>query len=189
MKIVAFGDSLTAGFGLPAVAAFPNRLKEFLKQRGYNVEVVNAGVSGDTTTGGLGRVDWSVPEGTEAVIVELGANDFLRGVDPAVTYRSLDGILAKLKARRIQILLCGFTAGKNMGPEYERAFNAIFPSLAQKYGAVFYPSFLEGVGGDRRLNQLDGIHPNTEGVDIIVRKILPKAEQLIARVKAARGGA
>ncbi len=187
IKIVALGDSLTAGFGLPAVAAFPYRLKEFLKTRGYDVEMINAGVSGDTTTGGLGRVDWSVPQGTEAVIVELGANDFLRGVDPAVTFRSLDGIMAKLKARKIPILLCGFVAGKNMGPQYEQAFNAIFPTLAQKYDAVFYPSFLEGVGGDRRLNQLDGIHPNTEGVDIIVKKILPKAEQLIARAKTARG--
>lgn len=187
VKIVAFGDSLTAGFGLPGVAAFPSRLREFLKLRGYNVEVVNAGVSGDTTTGGLARVDWSVPEGTDAVIVELGANDFLRGVDPAVTYRALDGILGKLSARRIQILLCGFVAGKNMGPEYERAFNAIFPALAQKYGAVFYPSFLDGVGGVRSLNQIDGIHPNTDGVDVIVKKILPKTEELIARVKSPRG--
>jgi acyl-CoA thioesterase-1 len=187
IKIVAFGDSLTAGYGLPGNAAFPTRLNEALRQRGHVVAMTNAGVSGDTTTAGLARVDWSVPDGTEAVIVELGANDFLRGTDPAVTLKALDAILAKLKARNMQILLCGFIAGKNMGADYERAFNAIFPTLAKKYDAVFFPWFLDQVGGERRLNQGDGIHPNAEGVDVIVKNILPYAEQLIARAKSARG--
>lgn len=186
VKVVAFGDSLTAGYGLPAPAAFPVKLREYLKGKGSDIEIVNAGVSGDTATGGLGRVDWSIPDGTEAVILELGANDALRGVSPAVTRAALDGIMARLKARNIQVLLCGMISGKNLGPDYERDFNAIFPDLAKNYGALLYPFFLDGVAGDRKLNQQDGIHPNADGVDVIVQKIAPSVEQLIARAKAAR---
>ena len=187
MKIVALGDSLTAGYGLPANEAFPTRLSAALKEKGETaVAIANAGVSGDTASGGLARLDWSVPEGTDAVIVALGANDFLRGIDPKVTAEALERILARLKERHIKVLLCGMLAGKNMGAEYETAFNAIFPTLAQRYGVLFYPFFLDGVATDRALNQADGIHPNAKGVDVIVKAILPKVEALIDKVRAAR---
>ncbi len=184
VKIVAFGDSLTAGYGLPGPDAFPAKLAAALKAKGENVEIANAGVSGDTTTGGLERVDWSVPDGTDAVILALGANDLLRGIDPAVTEKALDGILAKLTARKIKVLLAGMLAGKNMGADYETRYNAIFPALAKKYDVLFYPFFLDGVATDRALNQQDGIHPNAAGVDAIVKRILPKVEDLIAQVRA-----
>jgi acyl-CoA thioesterase-1 len=184
VKIVAFGDSLTAGYGLPGPDAFPAKLAAALKAKGENVEIANAGVSGDTTTGGLERVDWSVPDGTDAVILALGANDLLRGIDPAVTEKALDGILAKLTARKIKVLLAGMLAGKNMGADYETRYNAIFPALAKKYDVLFYPFFLDGVATDRALNQQDGIHPNAAGVDAIVKRILPKVEDLIAQVHA-----
>ncbi len=184
VKIVAFGDSLTAGYGLPGPDAFPAKLAAALKAKGENVEIANAGVSGDTTTGGLERVDWSVPDGTDAVILALGANDLLRGIDPAVTEKALDGILDKLTARKIKVLLAGMLAGKNMGADYETRYNAIFPALAKKYDVLFYPFFLDGVATDRALNQQDGIHPNAAGVDAIVKRILPKVEDLIAQVRA-----
>lgn len=184
VRIVAFGDSLTAGYGLPGPDAFPSKLAAALKAKGDNVEIANAGVSGDTTTGGLERVDWSVPDGTDAVILALGANDLLRGIDPAVTEKALDGILAKLTARNIKVLLAGMLAGKNMGAEYEARYNAIFPALAKKYDVLFYPFFLDGVATDRALNQQDGIHPNAAGVDVIVKRILPKVDELIAQVRA-----
>lgn len=184
VTIVAFGDSLTAGYGLPGPDAFPAKLAAALKAKGENVEIANAGVSGDTATGGLARVEWSVPDGTDAVILALGANDLLRGIDPAVTEKALDGILAKLTARRIKVLLAGMLAGKNMGAEYEARYNAIFPALAKKYDALFYPFFLDGVATDRALNQQDGIHPNAAGVDAIVARILPNVDALIAQVRA-----
>lgn len=184
VTIVAFGDSLTAGYGLPGPDAFPAKLAAALKTKGENVEIANAGVSGDTATGGLARVEWSVPDGTDAVILALGANDLLRGIDPAVTEKALDGILAKLTARRIKVLLAGMLAGKNMGAEYEARYNAIFPALAKKYDALFYPFFLDGVATDRALNQQDGIHPNAAGVDAIVARILPNVDALIAQVRA-----
>jgi acyl-CoA thioesterase-1 len=187
VKIVAFGDSLTAGYGLPANQAFPARLAAALKAKGETaVDIANAGVSGDTASGGLARLDWSVPEGTDAVIVALGANDLLRGIDPKITADALDHIVARLKARNIKVLLCGMLASKNMGAEYETAFNAIFPALAERYGVLLYPFFLDGVATDRGLNQNDGIHPNAQGVDVIVKGILPKVEELIAQVRAAR---
>jgi acyl-CoA thioesterase-1 len=187
VKIVAFGDSLTAGYGLPANQAFPARLAAALKAKGETaVDIANAGVSGDTASGGLARLDWSVPEGTDAVIVALGANDLLRGIDPKITAEALDRIVARLKARNIKVLLCGMLASKNMGAEYETAFNAIFPALAERYGVLLYPFFLDGVATDRGLNQNDGIHPNAQGVDVIVKGILPKVEELIAQVRAAR---
>jgi len=184
VKIVAFGDSLTAGYGLPGPDAFPAKLAAALKAKGETIEIANAGVSGDTTTGGLERVDWSVPDGTEAVILALGANDLLRGIDPAVTEKALDGILAKLKERNIKVLLAGMLAGKNMGADYETRYNAIFPALAKKYDVLFYPFFLDGVATDRALNQQDGIHPNAAGVDVIVKRILPTVEELIAQVRS-----
>lgn len=186
VKIVVLGDSLSAGYGLPAEAAFPAKLAQALKAKGIPVAMINAGVSGDTASGGLGRLDWSVPEGTEAVILELGANDALRGLDPALTRTALDAALTKLKDRKIAVLLAGMLAPRNLGPEYVRAFDAIYPELAAAHGAVFYPFFLEGVASDAKLNLRDGLHPNAAGVDAIVAGIMPKAEELIARVRAAR---
>jgi acyl-CoA thioesterase-1 len=186
VRIVALGDSLTAGLGLLRAAAFPERLEAALKAKGVAVEMSNAGVSGDTATDGLARLDWSVPDGTDAVIVELGANDALRGVAPELTRAALAGILDRLSARRIAVLLTGMRAPPNMGPDYVRAFDAIFPELAAAHDVVFYPFFLEGVAADRTLNQPDGLHPTAQGVEIIVQRILPKAEELIARVNTKR---
>jgi acyl-CoA thioesterase I len=183
MKIVAFGDSLTAGYGLSAKDAFPASLERALKAKGHNVEIENAGVSGDTASGGLSRLDWSIADGTDAVIVELGANDMLRGVEPKVTRQALDDILAKLKARNIAVLLAGMRAAPKMGADYVRDFEAIFPDLAKKYDVVFYPFFLDGVAADPKLALRDGVHPNGTGVQIIVDGIVPKVEELIARVK------
>ncbi len=184
IKIVAFGDSLTAGFGLPADAAFPARLEAALKAKGYAVVVANAGGSGDTASAGLARLDWSVPQNADAVIVEFGANDALRGIDPRVTRAALDAILERLARRHIPVLLAGMRAPRNLGEDYARAFDAIFPQLASSHKVVFYPFFLDGVAIDPRLNQGDGIHPTAAGVDIIVAHILPYAEELIGRVRA-----
>lgn len=187
MKIVVLGDSLSAGFGLPADAAFPARLAQALNAKGIAATVTNAGVSGDTASGGLGRLDWSVPEGTEAVIVELGANDALRGIDPKLTKTALDRILSKLNDRHIAVMLAGMQAPHNMGPDYVRSFDAIYPALASTHSVVFYPFFLDGVATDPKLNQGDGLHPNAAGVDVIVARILPRVEQLITAARAARG--
>jgi acyl-CoA thioesterase-1 len=186
VKLVVLGDSLSAGYGLPGQAAFPTRLAEALKAKGVAASITNAGVSGDTASGGRDRLDWSVPDGTEAVIVELGANDALRGLDPAITKAALDDILKKLKERRIPMLLAGMKAPRNMGPDYAAKFDAIYPALAAAYPVVFYPFFLEGVAADAKLNQGDGMHPNAAGVDAIVERILPQVEELIARARAAR---
>ncbi len=186
VKIVALGDSLTAGYGLPAQDAFPARLQAALKAKGEAVSVVNAGVSGDTASGGLDRLTWSVPADTDAVILELGANDALRGVDPKVTKAAIATILGKLAARHIPVLLAGMKAPRNMGAAYARDFDAIYPALASTHAVVFYPFFLDGVAADPKLNQHDGMHPNPAGVAVIVRRMLPAVEQLIARVRAAR---
>jgi len=186
LKIVVLGDSLTAGFQLPAAAAFPARLERALTAKGFAVSIANAGVSGDTASGGLSRVAWSVPPGTDAVILELGANDMLRGIDPKVTRASLESIIRTLKSRSVEVLLAGMRAAPNMGPEYRRAFDAIYPDLASSYGLVFYPFFLDGIVTDPKFNLGDGIHPNQAGVDVIVARILPKTEELIARVRAHR---
>jgi acyl-CoA thioesterase-1 len=186
LRIVALGDSLTAGLGLPVDAAFPARLAAALKAKGLAASIVNAGVSGDTASGGLGRLDWSVPQGTEAVILELGANDALRGIDPAVTKTALDSILNKLKDRHIAVLLAGMQAPRNLGADYVSVFDAIYPALASNHAVVFYPFFLDGVATDPKLNQGDGMHPNAAGVDVIVARILPKVEEMIVRVRAAR---
>jgi acyl-CoA thioesterase-1 len=185
LSIVALGDSLTAGYGLPANDAFPVQLQRALVAKGLAVHIVNAGVSGDTTSGGLSRLDWSVPDGTDAVILELGANDALRGFDPVIARKALDSMLRRLAERKIPVLLCGMVAPPNLGAEYGRAFNSIYPDLAAQYGAILYPFFLTGVAGDAKLNQHDGIHPTAPGVAVIVERMLPEVEQLIARVKAA----
>ena len=187
VKIVALGDSLTAGFGLPADAAFPAKLATALKAKGIDVAITNAGVSSDTSSGGLGRLDWSVPDGTEAVILELGINDAFRGLDPKLTKTALDAIISKLRERSITVLLAGMYAPRNMGADYARSFDAIFPALASTHSLVFYPFFLDGVVGEAKLNQPDGLHPTDAGIDVIVTRILPKVEELIAKVRAARG--
>lgn len=182
LHIVALGDSLTAGLGLPAEEAFPARLEAALKARGHDVTVSNAGVSGDTVQNGLDRLDWALADGADAVIVELGANDMLRGVEPEQTRRRLDTLLGRIDARGIPMLVAGMQAAPNLGADYVTAYNAIFPDLAAKYHAVLYPFFLDGVAGEPRLNQPDGEHPTAEGVDIIVERILPSVEALIARI-------
>jgi acyl-CoA thioesterase-1 len=187
IKIVAFGDSLMAGYQLPAQDAFPVQLERALRAKGIAVEVANAGVSGDTSSGGLARLDWSVPDGTDAVILELGANDMLRAVDPKVTREALTEIVRRLKQRRIEVLLCGMQAARNLGPDYARAFDPIYPELAAANGLLLYPFFLDSVVGDAKLNQSDGLHPTAAGVAKIVAGILPKVEELIARVRARSG--
>lgn len=184
VKLVVLGDSLSAGYGLPVQDAFPSKLQVALKARGHNVEMVNAGVSGDTTTGGLDRFDWSVPADADAIIVELGANDALRGVSPDVTKAALEKILAKVGERKLPVLLAGMKSPPNMGPDYVAKFDAIFPELAKKYDAILYPFFLDGVAADSKLNQRDGMHPTAAGVDVIVEKIMPQVEELIVRAKA-----
>jgi acyl-CoA thioesterase-1 len=184
ITIVALGDSLTAGLGLANQDAFPSKLQRALAAKGLDVTVSNAGVSGDTASGGLARLDWSVPPGTDAVILELGANDALRGTDPVVTRRALDAILSGLAKRNIPVLLCGMLSPRNLGDDYARAFDAIFPALAASHSVIFYPFFLDGVVANRRLNQGDGLHPTAAGVDVIVAKILPKVEELVAQARA-----
>jgi acyl-CoA thioesterase-1 len=188
VRIVALGDSLTAGYGLPAAAAFPVRLQKALTARGLAVEISNAGVSGDTVSGGLARLDWSVPEGTEAVILELGANDMLRGLDPQVTRKALQEILRRLGDRHIEVLLCGMVAAPNLGADYAKTYDGIFPDLAASGHLIFYPFFLAGLLGDPQLIQRDGLHPTSAGVDAIVAGILPQAEELVGRVRSRRGG-
>ena len=183
LRIVALGDSLTAGLGLPANAAFPARLQAALKARGIAAEIADAGVSGDTAANGLARLDWSVPDNTDGVIVALGANDMLRGLDPAVTRKALDEILRRLGARRIPVLLAGMRAAPNFGEDFGKKFEAIYGELAAKHGALLFPFFLDGVAGDAKLNQRDGIHPSAAGVDRMVAGILPKVEELLTRIR------
>jgi acyl-CoA thioesterase I len=186
VKIVALGDSLTAGYGLPEKDGFVPRLQAVLTAKGIAAEVANAGVSGDTASDGLARLDWSVPLGTDAVIVELGANDMLRGIKPQITREALDAILRLLTQRHVAVLLCGMRAAPNLGPEYGAAFERIYPDLAAKYGVLLYPFFLDGVAADLSLTQPDGMHPNAQGVGVIVERILPKVKELIARVRPQR---
>jgi len=180
IRMAVLGDSLTAGFGLPAQAAFPVRLQKALADKGIATEIQNAGVSGDTTSGGLARLDWSISPGTEAVIVELGANDALRGVDPKVARDSLNAILTRLKAKNIAVLLCGMVAPPNYGAEYTATFNAIYPDLAKAHNVRLYPFFLDGVATDATLTQPDGLHPTAAGVDKVVERILPTVEAFLA---------
>ena len=186
VKVVAFGDSLTAGLGLSANQAFPVRLQKALESKGIKIDIINAGVSGDTASGGRDRLDWSIPEGIEAVILELGANDAMRGTDPKVTRAALADILARLKARRIAVLLCGMLAPPNYGADYAARFNAIYPELAKEFDVPLYPFFLDGVAAETKLNQGDGIHPTAEGVDRIVSGILPAVEALLGAIAGRR---
>ncbi len=182
-RIVVLGDSLVAGFQLKSSDAFPAQLERALKARGHSVEVINAGVSGDTTAGGLARLKWAIPEGTDAVILELGANDALRGLDPAQAKANLDKIIAELRSGGAEVLLAGMMAPRNLGTEYSLAFDAIYPELASKHGAILYPFFLDGIAFKEKFNLGDGIHPNSSGVAEITRRILPTVEQLITRVR------
>ena len=183
IRLVVLGDSLTAGLGLPPGKAFPDRLQAALRAKGWDVTVLNAGVSGDTTADGLQRYSWAVPADADALIVELGANDMLRGLKPEDTKQALSAILDKARAAHLPTLIAGMRAAPNLGAEYDRAFNAIYPALAETHDAALYPFFLDGVAGDPRLNQPDGMHPTAEGVDAIVERIEPSVEQLLKQVK------
>ncbi|BCG77474.1 arylesterase [Mesorhizobium sp. 113-3-3] len=181
-KIVGFGDSLMAGYGLGPGEGFTDKLQAALRAKGRDVTVANAGVSGDTTSGGLARLDWSVPDGTQLVILELGANDMLRGVLPDIARKNLDEMLGKLKQRKIAVLLAGMRAAPNLGADYQTAFDAIFPQLAKKYDIALYPFFLDGVVGEPGMQLEDGLHPSAKGVDVMVERILPTVERAIAAV-------
>ncbi len=181
--IVAFGNSLVAGFQLAPGESFPAQLQDALQEEGRNVRVVNAGVSGDTSADALARLDWALPDDADAVIVELGANDALRGFDVAETRRALDEILSKLNARDLPVLLTGMEAPRNYGEEYSQAFREMYVDLARKHDTLFYPFFLEGVALNPDLNMPDGIHPTAEGVAVIVENILPKVRDLIAQAR------
>ena len=183
IRLVVLGDSLTAGLGLPPGKAFPDRLQAALRARGLDVDVLNAGVSGDTAADGLGRYDWAVPANADALIVELGANDMLRGLEPEATKKALSAILDKAHAARLPTLIAGMRAAPNLGAEYDRAFDAIYPALAKDHDVALYPFFLDGVAGDPKLNQADGMHPTAEGVDAIVERIAPSVEEILKQVK------
>lgn len=187
VRILALGDSLTAGFGLPGDDGFTRQLERVLRAQGYPVEVINAGVSGDTTAGGLARLDWALADNPDVVIVSLGANDMLRGIDPAVTRANLDAILKRLAERRLPVLLAGMVASANLGRGFAERFNALYPELARRYGVPLYPFFLEGVAMMPKLNQSDGLHPNAAGVTVMVEGIKPHVIRLIEARQAARG--
>jgi acyl-CoA thioesterase-1 len=186
-RILALGDSLTAGYGLPAEESFPARLQAWLRNHGIDAEVTNAGVSGDTSAGGLARLDWSLAEPADAVLVEFGANDALRGVDPKETYKNLDGILSELDQRHEKVMLLGMEAPANWGAEYRDAFRAIFPALAEHHHVLLYPFFLDGVALDPTLNQDDGLHPNARGVSVIVDRVGPYVVRLLNAATAGNG--
>ena len=179
LRLVAFGDSLMAGYSLPEADAFPVRLQAALKAQGRDVEVVNAGVSGDTSADGLARLDWSLGDGADAVILELGANDMLRGLDPKLTADNLGKLLEALKAKHIKVLLAGMRAPPSMGADYQQSFAAIYPELAKRYDVPLYPFFLDGIIGDRRLHLPDQLHPTGEGVGVIVQRMLPDVDKLL----------
>lgn len=182
LKLVALGDSLTAGLGLGPADSFPAQLERALRAKGHDVEVLNAGVSGDTIANGLDRFDWSVPEDTDAAIVELGANDTLRGIDPAVSRDLLDKLLARFQARKIPVLIAGMKAVGNWGKAYSGPFEAMYVDLARKYAAQLYPFFLDGVALQPALTQADGLHPTAKGIAIIVERILPAVEEFLANM-------
>lgn len=183
LQLVALGDSLTAGYLLPADKAFPVVLERQLRAKGYDVTIINGGVSGDTTTGGLERLDWTVPDGTDGVIVELGANDALRGMDPSIPRAALDAIVTRLQSRKIKVMLAGMLAPRNLGATYIQAFDSIYPSLAKDKGLILYPFFLDGLVDKPNLLQQDGLHPTAAGVDEIVRRMMPSVEDFIATLK------
>jgi acyl-CoA thioesterase I len=178
-RILAFGDSLTAGLGLNPDAAFPARLEAVLRSDGIDARVINGGVSGETTAGGVARLDWALGDHPDLVILELGANDALRGIDPKLAYANLDKILARLTASGAKVLLTGMLAPPNWGRDYQQEFAAIFPTLADKYQVPLYPFFLDGVATDPSLNQPDGLHPNAQGAALIAAKVAPYVERLL----------
>ncbi len=186
VKLVVLGDSLSAGLGLPGQEAFPAKLQKALQAKDIAVDMTNAGVSGDTSSGGRDRLDWSVPDGTDGVIVELGANDALRGIDPDLTRGALTDIVTRLKARGIAVMLCGMLAPPNYGADYAARFNSIYPDLAKQFEVPLYPFFLDGVAADAKLNQADGIHPTAAGVDIIVGNIMPTVEAFLRTLSEQR---
>ena len=184
IRLVVLGDSLTAGLGLPPGQAFPDRLQAALRAKGWDVEVLNAGVSGDTAADGFQRYNWAVPADADALIVELGANDMLRGLKSEATEKALSAILDRAHAARLPTLIAGMRAAPNLGAEYAREFNAIYPDLAKAHGVALYPFFLDGVAGDPKLNQADGMHPTAEGVEAIVERITPSVEALLKQVRS-----
>ncbi len=179
-RIVGFGDSLMAGYGLDAGQSFPEKLEEALRDKGHDVVITNAGVSGDTSSGGLSRLDWSVPDGTRLVILELGANDMLRGIGTELTEKNLDAAISRLRERGMDVLLAGMLAAPNLGPDYRASFDAIYPRLAEKHAVALYPFFLDGVAADPAYLLEDGMHPNAAGVDRMVERMLPAVEKIIA---------
>ncbi|WP_026304304.1 arylesterase [Kaistia granuli] len=183
LRLVVLGDSLSAGYGLGPGEGFTDQLQKALAAKGLDVTVVNAGVSGDTAAGGLARLDWSVDPDAEAVIVELGANDMLRGFDPDQPRQALDAILTRLGERKLPVLLAGMRAAPNLGPDYAKRFDGLYPDLAAKHGAMLYPFFLDGVAAEQDLLLADGMHPNAAGIAVIVEKILPAVEDLVAQAK------
>jgi acyl-CoA thioesterase-1 len=183
VTILALGDSLTAGYGLAPSEAFPVKLEAALRAKGIDVKVVNAGVSGDTARDGASRLDWSLTDEVNAVIVELGANDALRGLPPQQAEAAIGEVLTKLEQKKLPVLLAGMRAPPNMGPKYQADFDNMYSRLARKHGALLYPFFLDGVAADAKLNQGDGIHPNAQGVDLIVSRLLPSVEGLIGRIE------
>lgn len=187
VRVLALGDSLTAGYGLPAESAFPAVLERALSQEGVNAVVINAGVSGDTSAGGLARLDWALADGADLALVELGANDALRGLEPRAMEANLDAILSTLRERGVRVLLAGMKAPPNLGKAYASEFEAVFPRLARRHGTALYPFFLEGVAGRPEFNQADGIHPNREGVEEIVTRLLPLVRELVREVGAGGG--
>jgi acyl-CoA thioesterase-1 len=182
LRLVVLGDSLTSGYGLPPGKALPDQLEAALRAKGWAIDVVNAGVSGDTVEDGLARYDWAVPPDADALIVELGANDMLRALPANRTKKALSDILDRAKAAHLPVLLAGMRAAPNLGADYDHAFEAIYPALAASYGVALYPFFLDGVAGDPALNQPDGLHPTAAGVAVIVKRILPAVEELLKRV-------
>ena len=184
-KLVVLGDSLSAGYGLGPGESFPEKLQSALDADGVEAQVVGAGVSGDTSSGGLARLDWSVPADADAVIVELGGNDALRGLPPAATRTNIETIVSRLKERGTAVLVAGMLAPPNMGRDYQQEFDPLFAEIAETQGALFYPFFLDGVAGEPKLNLPDGIHPTAEGIDVIVERILPSVKALIERANAA----
>lgn len=179
-RLMVFGDSLVAGYGLPAEQGFTSQLQDRLSANGFRIEILNAGVSGDTSAGGAARLDWALSEQPDYVMIVLGGNDLLRGLDPGATRQNLDQIIARLAALNIKSFLCGMLAPLNLGPEYSREFNPIYPELAQKYDLAFYPFFLENVALVPALNQRDGLHPNADGVAKIIDGMMPVLSRFLA---------
>jgi acyl-CoA thioesterase I len=186
VKILALGTSLTQGYGLPPGTEFTTQLQAALKAQGIDADIINAGVSGDTTAGGLSRLDWSLADHPDAVILELGSNDMLRGVPPSETEKNLRAILSELTKDHIPVLFTGMHAQRNLGADYVKQFDSIYPRLAKEFPVIFYPFILDGVALNPKLNQADGLHPNPAGVKIIVKRILPDVKTLIAKAAAAK---